>query len=129
MTPPPRPAFHLRLLRSFYYAFAGLFHLFKSQRNARIELIIGVVACALAGWLRISRAEWAVLVLTIAAVLILEGLNTSIEAAVDLASPEFHRLAKTAKDVAAGMVLIAALASIIIGLVILGPPLWRKFME
>jgi diacylglycerol kinase len=126
MNPAPRPAFHVRLFRSFYYAFAGLFHLLKSQRNARIELIIGVLACALAAWLRISRAEWGVLVLTIAAVLILEGLNTSIEAAVDLASPQLHPLAKTAKDVAAGMVLIASIASIIVGLVILGPPLWRR---
>jgi len=60
MTPAPRPAFHLRLLRSFYYAFAGLFHLFKSQRNARIELIIGIVACALAGWLLLKERFGAV---------------------------------------------------------------------
>ena len=58
--------------------------------------------------------------------LILEGLNTAIEAAVDLASPNLHPLAKTAKDVAAAMVLIAAIASVGVGLLILGPPLWRK---
>jgi diacylglycerol kinase len=115
------------LIQSFRFAITGLLQLLKTQRNARIELFFGICACAVAGWLKISRAEWAVLVFTIALVLILEGLNTSIEAAVDLASPEWHPLAKTAKDLAAGMVLIAALASIAIGLLILGPPLWHKF--
>lgn len=123
---PPRPARRHGLVRSFYFAFAGLGFLFRSQRNARIELAIGAVACVLGAWLRISRAEWAVLVFTIALVLILEGLNTAVEAAIDLASPQRHPLAKAAKDLAAGMVLIAAIASIAVGLLILGPPLWLK---
>ena len=117
------------IVRSFYYAFLGIGHLFRTQRNARIELAIGIIACVLAYWLGISRAEWGVLILTIACVLILEGLNTSIEAVVDLASPEIHPLAKTAKDVAAGMVLIAAIASVGVGLLILGPPLWARVMR
>ena len=123
---PPRPARRTGLARSFYYAFAGLGFLFRSQRNARIELAIGAAACALAAWLGISRAEWAVLIFTIALVLILEGLNTAVEAAIDLASPDLHPLAKAAKDLAAGMVLIAAIASIVVGLLILGPPLWVR---
>jgi diacylglycerol kinase len=122
----PRPARRHGLGRSFYFAFAGLGFLFRSQRNARIELAIGAVACALAAWVGISRAEWSVLVFTIALVLILEGLNTAVEAAIDLASPQVHPLAKAAKDLAAGMVLIAAIASIAVGLLILGPPLWAK---
>jgi undecaprenol kinase/diacylglycerol kinase (ATP) len=68
-----------------------------------------------------------VLVLTIALVLILEGINTAIETAVDLASPDRRPLAKAAKDVTAGMVLIAAIASAMVGLIILGPPLLQKF--
>jgi len=115
------------LARSFHFAFEGIACLFRTQRNARIELAIGIAACAVAGWLHIGRAEWCVLVLTIACVLILEGLNTAIEAVVDLASPELHPFAKRAKDLAAGMVLIASIASVIIGLLILGPPLWHKF--
>jgi len=126
---PPQGALHVRIIRSFYYAFLGIGYLFKSQRNARIELAIGILACAIAGWLHITRAEWGVLVLTIASVLILEGLNTAIEAAVDLASPDLHPLAKTAKDLAAGMVLIAAIASIGVGLIILGPPLWAHLFN
>jgi diacylglycerol kinase len=115
-----------RLLRSFYFAFAGLFYLFRTQRNARIELFLGLCAMSVAWWVGISRAEWGVLVLTSFCVIILEGLNTAVEAAVDLASPEIHPLAKTAKDLAAGMVLLAAIASVAVGLIILGPPLWAK---
>ena len=80
-------------------------------------------------WLKISRTEWAVIAFTIALVLILEGLNTAVEAAVDLSSPNFHPLAKAAKDLAAAMVLIASLASLAVGLLILGPPLWAKLFH
>jgi len=117
------------VLRSFYFAFAGLTYLFRTQRNARIHVVTGAAACGLASWLGISRAEWAVLVFTIALVLILEGLNTAVEAAIDLASPQVHPLAKAAKDLAAGMVLIAAMASVAVGLLILGPPLWQKLVR
>src|SRR5580704_11833598 len=86
-----------RILRSFKFAFAGLGYLFRTQRNARIELFIGIGACALGGWLHINRTEWAVIIFTIALVLILEGLNTAIEAAIDLVSPQLHPLAKAAK--------------------------------
>ena len=115
-----------RIARSFYFAFAGLWYLFRTQRNARIEGAIGAATCGIAAWVGVSRAEWAVLVFTIALVLILEGLNTAVEAAIDLASPQYHPLAKAAKDLAAGMVLIASVASVAVGLLILGPPLWIK---
>ena len=115
-----------KVIRSFGYAFAGLNHLFRTQRNARIHALIAAIACAAAWWVGVSRSEWAVLVLTIALVLILEGANTAIEAAVDLASPNVHPLAKVAKDVAAGTVLIAAIAAVAVGLLILGPGLWEK---
>jgi diacylglycerol kinase (ATP) len=120
---PPAGNVLRRLGRSFYFAFAGLGYLFRTQRNARIHVFLGACACAMGVWLRISRVEFAILTLAIAAVMILEGLNTAIEAAVDLASPQQHPLAKIAKDLAAGMVLIAAIASVVIGLLILGPPL------
>jgi diacylglycerol kinase len=119
--------FSVRVLNSFVFAFAGASYLFRTQRNARVHLAFAVAACGVAAWLKISRTDWAIIILTIGMVLILEGLNTAIEAAVDLASPAYHDLAKTAKDVAAAMVLIAAIASVVIGLLILGPPLWHKF--
>ena len=115
-----------RLGMSFYYAFAGVGRLFRTQRNARIELATGIAACGLAAWLHLDAERWAILLLTIAFVLILEGLNTSIEIAIDLACPQQDPRAKAAKDLAAGMVLIASIASVSIGLLILGIPLWRR---
>ena len=120
--PPTRPRPRIGLARSFYFAFAGVKHLFRTQRNARIEMVIALIVCALAWWLRISRVEWAIFVVMFALVLMLEGLNTALESVVDLASPDIHPLAKTAKDLAAGMVLIAAIASIVVGILILSPP-------
>ena len=123
----PRPLVILKsVVRSFGFAFAGIGFLLRTQRNARIHVVVGAAACGLGAWLHISRVEWAVIVFTIALVLILEGLNTAVEAAIDLASPRIHPLAKAAKDLAAGMVLIAAIASVGVGLLILGPPLWHK---
>jgi diacylglycerol kinase len=111
------------LLRSFGVAFEGVSYLIRTQRSARIELVIGVAVVAVASWLGISTVEWAILALAIALVLALEALNTAIELAVTLASPERHPLAKAAKDVSAAMVLIAATGSVIVGLAILAPNL------
>ena len=119
--------FSFRVFRSFGFAFAGIAYLFRTQRNARIHAFFAAAACIVSAWLRITTTQWAIIVLTIAMVMILEGLNTAIEAVVDLASPEYHELAKTAKDVSAAMVLIVAGAAAIIGLLILGPPLWHRF--
>ncbi len=114
--------------RSFGYAFSGLGYLFRTQRNSRIHAFFGVAAIGVAAWLRINRIEWAIILWTISAVIILEGVNTAIEAVVDLASPEIHPLAKTAKDVAAAMVLFAAMTAIVVGLLILGPPLLHRLL-
>jgi diacylglycerol kinase len=126
---PRTQGLSMKIVRSFYFAFAGVWYLLRTQRNARIELAIGAAACAVGGWVGIGRVEWAVIVFTIALVLILEGLNTAVECAIDLASPDIHPLAKAAKDLAAGMVLIASIASVAVGLLTLGPPLWHKLMH
>lgn len=93
------------------------------QPNFRIQLALGALALALAGLLRVSPGEWLALILVSLAVLLMEMLNTVIEAVVDLASPDYHPLAKVAKDVAAGAVLIAALASLVVGAYIFVPRL------
>lgn len=111
------------MISSFRFAFAGLGHLLRTQRNARVELAIGGAAIVAGLVLGLAPAEWAVLVVTICLVLILEGLNTSLELAVDLASPEIHPKAKAAKDLAAGMVLVAALGSVAVGVLLFGPKL------
>lgn len=109
------------LVSAFRYAFAGVRYLLWTQRNAKIHCAIAIAAVILGLLLRISRGEWLALVLSIALVLATEGINTAIEAAVDLVSPHYHPLAKIAKDVAAGTVLLVAIASVIIGLIIFLP--------
>jgi len=121
--PDVRHTRSVSLIRSFRFAFEGISYLIRTQRNVRIELAIGVVVLIVAWWVGVTPVEWAVLVLTIAFVLAMEALNTAIELAVTLASPERHPLAKAAKDVSAAMVLIAALASVIVGAIVLGPRL------
>ena len=109
------------LIRSFGFAFEGVSYLIRTQRNARIELAVGLVVLIVAVWVRVTAVEWAVLALTTAIVLALEALNTALELAVTLASPERHPLAKAAKDVSAAMVLIAAIGSVLVGVAIFRP--------
>lgn len=115
------------VFRSLGFAWSGLVHLFLTQRNARIEAIIALWVLATAWWVGVSAVQWCILILTIALVLVLEALNTAIEALVDLVSPEHHPLARIIKDVSAGMVLLAAIASVAIGLLIFGPALRDTF--
>ncbi|MBM5804094.1 MAG: diacylglycerol kinase family protein [Cyanobacteria bacterium K_DeepCast_35m_m2_155] len=112
---------------SFRYAAKGLIYGFTSQRNFRIHVITGAVVFGLGLWLGLSIDQLAVLVLTVAAVLVLELLNTATEAVVDLAiGRQFHPLAKIAKDCAAAAVLVAALASLLIAMLLLLPPLLTR---
>jgi diacylglycerol kinase (ATP) len=115
-----------RRVLSFRYAFEGWWYVLRTQRNAWIHAMISLAVFALALWLRLPRLDWAILLLTVMVVWTAEFVNTSIEAVVDLAAPSYHPLAKTAKDVAAAAVLVAALGAVLIGLLILGPPLWNR---
>jgi diacylglycerol kinase (ATP) len=111
------------LILSFRYAFAGVRYLLWTQRNAKIHSAIGLAAIGLGVVLGIDRYEWLALLVTITLVIAAEGVNTALEAVVDLISPEYHALAKIAKDVGAGTVLITAIASVIIGIVLFLPHL------
>lgn len=113
------------LWKSFGYAIAGLKHAVSTQRNLRIHLAIAVLVVGLGIYLKLDFRDWAILAITIGAVITGELINTVVETVVDLASPEYHNLAKIAKDVAAGTVLVMALTAIAVGLLILGPPLWE----
>ena len=112
--------------RSFVYAFAGWRYVIRHEHNVRIHLFMLAVMVGLGVWLEIGRIEWAILLLTFTGVLSGEMFNSAIEAVVDMTSPDPHPLAKAAKDVAAGAVLFAACTAVLIGLLILGPPLWQK---
>jgi diacylglycerol kinase len=113
-------------LRSFGYAFRGWWYVLRSQRNVWLHVVISVVVIGVSAWVGLKPLEWAVVVLTMAIVFTAEFLNTAIEAVVDLASPHKHPLAKVGKDVGAGAVLIAALAAVVVGILILGPPVWAR---
>jgi len=114
MSPAPqrRPP---SILESFNFAFEGIIHVLRTQRNMRIHFLVatGVLIAALS--VDVSRIELIALLLAIAFVLIAEMLNTAIEAAVDVASTSFDPMAKLAKDIAAGAVLIATINAVAIG--------------
>ena len=113
-------------ITSFGHAFRGWAYVIRYEKNAWIHAIATICVVIVATWLKISLRDAAVLVLAIAMVWAAEILNTSIEAVVDLASPVHHPLAKVGKDVGAAAVLIAASAAVLVGLLILGPPLWHR---
>src|SRR5262245_13139591 len=118
--------FFVSRIAAFGHAFRGWGHVLKTQHNACIHSIVAIVVNLVGLWLSLPARDWAVLILTIAMVFTAEFINTAIEAVVDLASPIHHPLAKVGKDVGAGAVLVAALSAILIGLLILGPPLLAR---
>jgi len=119
----PRGEF-AKFIAGFGYAFHGLWYALRTQRNARVHLGIAVVVTIAGILLRISAIEFAILYLAITGVFIAEMFNTVCELCVDLAQPEYHPLARVAKDVAAGAVLLSAILAVVIGIFVLGPHLW-----
>ena len=119
-------SFFFSRIRSFGYAFRGWWHVIRTQQNAWIHATVSTAVLIVGLWLGLPARDWAVLLLTIAMVWAAEFFNTAIEAVVDLASPLHHPLAEVGKDVGAAAVLIAALAAVGVGLLILGPPLWER---
>jgi diacylglycerol kinase (ATP) len=100
---------------SFNYAFEGIIHVLRTQRNLRIHFAIAFLVLVLALVVNVTKLELIVLLISIAFVLITEMLNTAIEAAIDIATTSFDPMAKLAKDIAAGAVLIAAVNAIAVG--------------
>jgi len=116
------------IIDSFRFALSGLWYALRTQRNTRIHLTIAAGAIALGIWLGLPPTQWAVLTLTIGFVLVSEMLNTLAETLMDLISPGYHPLVKVIKDVTAGAVLLTAIISVIVGLLVLGPPLWEQVL-
>lgn len=109
--------------RVFQDAWSGVRETVRHERNMKIHVAAGIVVLIAALLLRLPARDVAVLLLTIAMVLTTEVINTAIEAAVDLASPEWHELARKAKDASAGAVLIAAAFAVFIGLLVFWKPM------
>jgi diacylglycerol kinase len=117
----------LSFLKGFGYAFNGLVIFFRHERNGRIQLAMAVVAVLLSWWLKISAAEWIVVLGCAATVLSFEMINSAIEKICNLVHPKYHPAIKTIKDMAAGAVLFVAMASAVIGAIIFLPRLYPYF--
>jgi diacylglycerol kinase (ATP) len=112
MTTPGRTP---SIIESFNYAFEGIIHVLRTQRNMRIHFLVAVIVLVAALAINVNRLELIALLLAIAFVLIAEMLNTAIEGAIDVATTSFDPMAKLAKDIAAGAVLIATINAVAIG--------------
>lgn len=106
---------------SFGHALAGVLLLFKTERNARIELVAACIAIFLSVWLQISTLEFCIILLCIAAVFSAEAFNSAIERLADVQSPHIDPRIKAVKDIAASAVLMVAFASFVIGIIIMLP--------
>jgi diacylglycerol kinase (ATP) len=108
-------------IHSFVYAFKGIYYLLRNETNAQIHCVAAITAIVLGLVLRISTPEWCFIIFAIGIVLSAESFNTAIEKLVDHLFPQYHETAKIAKDVAAGAVLLCAIAALIVGIVIFLP--------
>ena len=113
--------------KSVGHAIDGIEYTINHERNIKIQILFGIIACILGFLLHISIIEWVILILVIAVILALELVNTAIERTVDLVTRDYHELAKASKDAAAGAVLIMSLFSVIIGIVIFVPKIIALF--
>ncbi len=114
------------LLSGFRYAGEGLRYAFETQPNFRFHLAAAAGVLLAGTWLGLPAASWVALIMVIGAVLVTEILNTAVETIVDLVCPGEHVLAKRAKDLAAAAVLLAAITSVVVGFIVLAPPLWAR---
>lgn len=112
MSAPRRPP---SLIESFNFAFDGIIHVLRTQRNMRIHFLVAALVLVAALASGVEKLELIVLLLAIAFVLIAEMVNTAVEAAVDVATTSFDPMAKLAKDIAAGAVLIATAVAVAVG--------------
>jgi diacylglycerol kinase (ATP) len=112
-------------LKSIKFATKGIKTMLISQHNAWVHAVATALVVLVGLYFGFTRMEWCWIVLAIMAVWASEALNTAFEFLADVASPEFHPLVEKAKDVAAGAVLISAIGSVIIGLLIIGPYIFK----
>lgn len=108
--------------KGFLYAGRGVWFCVRHERNFRIHLAVAAYVLFFAPCFSLTRSEWAVLFLTIAAVIAAEAVNTAIEQTIDRLSPGSHPMARAAKDAAAGAVLVCAAASVCVGVSLFWAP-------
>lgn len=115
-----------KLIKSFGYAFTGIYRLFESEPNARIHLLATICALAAGIFFRISKTEWCIILIVIALVWAAEAFNTVLEKLTDHLFPEYNETARFAKDVSAAAVLICAVVAFVCGLIIFSPKIFAQ---
>ena len=113
------------LIKSFKYAFEGIFSSIKTERNLIIHTVVMILVILFGLTFKINKYEWFTCIILFITVISAELFNTALELTVDLASPKINPLAKKAKDIAAGAVLVTAIGSAIIGLWIFIPKIFN----
>ncbi len=113
-------------LKSLGYALAGWLYMLRWQKNVRILILASVLAVVVSLWLQVDAVSLAVIVVIITVVWMAEFMNAAVEAVVNLATDDWHPMAKVAKDVAAAAVLLGVVAAVLVGLLVLGPPLMLR---
>jgi undecaprenol kinase len=108
-------------LASFTYAISGILIALRSEKNMRFHLICSIIIILVSLYFSITKTEWLFIFLAIGGMFALELVNTAIERVVDLVTAEYHPLAKQAKDLAAGAVLVYAIISVGMGIIIFLP--------
>lgn len=114
-----------KFLMSFVYAGRGILYAFKGQRNIKVQTVIGALAITGALLLKVAGVELIIVIMISFLVVILEMFNTGFERLIDIINPEFHVEYGKIKDIIAGVVLMSSVCAVIVGLLILGPPLWK----
>jgi diacylglycerol kinase (ATP) len=109
-----------KTVRSFRYAWHGIYLVVRYENNTRVHLLASVAAVVLGVFLELNYLEWALVLMQIGLVWAAETFNTALEKLVDMVSPEYHPLAGKVKDMAAGAVLIVSLMSVVVGSIIFG---------
>lgn len=116
-----------KLIKSFRDAIRGILFIFKTQRNFRIQFVCFILAVGFAFILQLKLAEIAIVVFAGGLVMVGEMVNTGLERLVDLINPEYHPFARDIKDISAGVVLVASILAVIIGIIIFIPALFKLF--
>jgi diacylglycerol kinase len=111
---------------SLGYAIAGWLYMLRRQKNTRIQAVASIAVILFSLWLQIDFVSFAIILLAITMVWMAEFINAAVEAAVNLSTQEHHPMAQVGKDVASAAVLLGVVASVLIGLLVLGPPLLER---
>ncbi|MEM9001752.1 MAG: diacylglycerol kinase family protein [Bacteroidota bacterium] len=119
----PRESFLKNRIRSFGFAFKGLFLLLKTEASIKIQCVIALLVTGAGFHFEISATEWALQCLSIGLVMAIEGVNTAIEKLADYTQPEYDKHIGFVKDISAGAVMLAAIIAAIVGLIIYFPKL------